>query len=330
MVKYWGCDDSNTLKSKDKITMASTNKISMEFGFYPLSLDLTDTRFSITSYPDRAQRVRNVRNDSAVINGWFYASLIDRRDENGEIVGPPGRIFGLPKTHTISITDVANEEEVKFVIWCLSFFLGLRLTTEECGFIDATPIEKMKLNDFFSDEPSIKAGVNLAIQFVDKHTGDARSLKRIEAIIHALFMAHNPQALCFERFQYLYMALDACYRQVFGPRIKSSSDIPHNQRIEWLCNKFNIVVPPWATNQGGTMGSLSSTTRNDSIHEALFFDEPLGFSVFGGNTQPDDDGIILQMGNIICRLLVAILGKPDAKYVTTPYADRQYTSLDLI
>lgn len=309
--------------------MASTNQISMEFGFYPLGLDLTDTRFSITSHPDREQRVRNVSNDSAVINGWFYASLMERRGENGEIIGPPRRIFGLPRTHTITITDVANEEEVKFVIWCLSFFLGLRLTTEECGFLDATPIERKKLNDFFAGESSIKAGVNLAIQFVDKHTDDARSLKRIEAIIHALFMAQNPQALCFERFQYLYMALDACYRQVFGPRTKESPDITHNKRIEWLCNQFNIVVPPWAKNQGGTMGPLSCTTRNDSIHEALFFDEPLGFSVFGGNVQPNDDGIILQMENIICRVLVALLGKPNAKYVTTPYADRQYASLDL-
>ncbi|MBT00179.1 MAG: hypothetical protein CMI01_16100 [Oceanospirillaceae bacterium] len=78
------------------------------------------------------------------------------------------------------------------------------------------------------------------------------------------------------------------------------------------------------------MGPLSSTTRNDSIHEALFFDEPLGFSVFGGNAQPNNDGIISQMESIICRFLLAILGKPDAKYVTTPYSDRQYASLDLI
>ena len=118
----------------------------MEFGFYPLGLDITDTRFSIKSHPDRDKRVSNVRNDSAAVNGWFYASLMDRRSENGDIISPPGRIFGLPRTHMITITNVANKEEVKFVIWCLSFFLGLRLTTEECGFLDATPIERGKLN----------------------------------------------------------------------------------------------------------------------------------------------------------------------------------------
>lgn len=122
------------------------NEICMEFGFYPLGLDITDTRFSIKSHPDRDKRVSNVRNDSAAVNGWFYASLMDRRSENGDIISPPGRIFGLPRTHMITITNVANKEEVKFVIWCLSFFLGLRLTTEECGFLDATPIERGKLN----------------------------------------------------------------------------------------------------------------------------------------------------------------------------------------
>lgn len=71
-----------------------------------------------------------------------------------------------------------------------------------------------------------------------------------------------------------------------------------------------------------------SIVRNDTIHEALFLDEPLGFSIYGGNQSTINNGkIILQMQNLICRLLVAILGEPNTDYVKTGIESRMYQSL---
>lgn len=73
-----------------------------------------------------------------------------------------------------------------------------------------------------------------------------------------------------------------------------------------------------------------ATVRNDAIHEALFFDEPLGFAIYGGNTQGLDTGtVMLQMQALVCRLLVAILGKPKICYVLSPVDTRQVQVLDL-
>jgi hypothetical protein len=52
-------------------------------------------------------------------------------------------VFGLPKTHTISLGDANTAPGyLEFCMWALSFFLGIRLTTTEAGFLDATAITR--------------------------------------------------------------------------------------------------------------------------------------------------------------------------------------------
>ena len=58
------------------------------------------------------------------------------------------RIFGLPKTHSITHAAPDSVDHVEFHVWGLSFFTGMRLTTTEAGFVDATPIKPGKLVDF--------------------------------------------------------------------------------------------------------------------------------------------------------------------------------------
>ena len=50
-----------------------------------------------------------------------------------------------------------------------------------------------------------------------------------------------PQSLPFERFQYLYMALDACFKLVACKQVKTPS-VPHGRRIEWLCTTLGLPV----------------------------------------------------------------------------------------
>ena len=73
-----------------------------------------------------------------------------------------------------------------------------------------------------------------------------------------------------------------------------------------------------------------SIVRNDTLHEALFFEEPLGFALYGGNDPKERAGHVpLQMEALACRLLVALLGKPDVAYVKSSVDTRQMHHLDL-
>ena len=238
------------------------------------------------------------------------------------------RVFALPKTHALTLHKSESQEELDFIVWCLSFFTGMRLTTTEAGFLDATPIKPGKLVDFLLIRCTLADAVQLALDYLESESGDPRTLKRVEAVIHALFLAQYPQNLPFEQFQYLYMALDACFSLIIAKETKPPR-VPHAQRIQWMCEKFGLLVPEWADS---TMTGTSdlSIVRNDAFHEALFFDQPLGFAIYGGSQSTADRiNVTLQMQALICRLLVAILGKPGTSYVHTPVDTRQRHALEL-
>ena len=99
-----------------------------------------------------------------------------------------------------------------FTFGCCRFFLGMRLTTTEAGFLDATPVKPGKLVDFVLVGRSIEHAVELAERFWVVNRGEPRHTLRFEAAVHALFLGQNPQSLQFERFIYLYTAIDACYK----------------------------------------------------------------------------------------------------------------------
>ena len=51
------------------------------------------------------------------------------------------RVFGLPKTHLIEHAEATNQDHLDFHLWALSFFVGMRLTATDAGFLDATPLK---------------------------------------------------------------------------------------------------------------------------------------------------------------------------------------------
>lgn len=73
-----------------------------------------------------------------------------------------------------------------------------------------------------------------------------------------------------------------------------------------------------------------SIVRNDTMHEALFLDEPLGFAIYINN-QPDGKqiNVILEMQHLLCRLLVCILGKAETDYVKSCINNRLLKCLTL-
>jgi hypothetical protein len=206
----------------------------------------------------------------------------------------------------------------------LSFFLGMRLTTTEAGFLDATPIKPGKLVDFIISQKNLLKAVELADAFWLAHRNEPARAKRFIAAVHALFVAQYPQNLQFERFIYLYTALDACYALAESIRqpVKKPS---HSDRVAWMCNLFGMAVPAWALSLPSGKAEIA-VLRNTTLHEALFMDEPLGFAVHGvGSNQ----NLLLEIECLISRLLVALIGGGATIYVQSPVNTRMMHSLDL-
>lgn len=306
------------------------NWISAEFGYYPQMFNVTAERFSIQTLANFEEDVDLIKNDPNIQKDWIYPGPALKHDViSEEILDLPytARIFSLPKTHVLTLFNSQNKDDLDFVVWCLSFFTGMRLTITEAGFLDATPIKQGKLVDFVLSHCTLEDAINLALDYIDAEQENFRATKRVIAAIHALFLSQFPQNLPFERFQYLYMALDTCFK-IIETKSKPNKRLNHAERIQWMCEKFDIPTPSWSMTNDNK--SDISIVRNDTIHEALFFDEPLGFSIYGGN-QPTTNSVnvLLQMRHLVCRLLVAILGKPDSDYVKTSVESRMRQPLRL-
>ena len=108
----------------------------------------------------------------------------------------------------------------------------------------------------------------------------------------------------------------------------SIEEAHHAARLYWTCKSFGLPTPKWATT-GSSNSTEVSAARNPTLHEALFFEEPLGFAIYGGSKPSQQNNITLEMQALICRLLVALLGKPNCDYVTSPVNTRQIFGLDL-
>ena len=215
-------------------------------------------------------------------------------------------------------------DHLTFLIWALSFFTGMRLTATEAGFVDATPVAPGKLVDFVPGQAGLEKGVALADRFWTTHRTSPQRARLVAAAVHALFLAHNPQALQFERFHFLYSSLDACFA-LASSLYPVPPKLGHARRIGWMCGLFGMDLPSWA-DADSSGGAEAAIIRNAAIHEALFMGEPLGFALHGVGTNKN---LALEMEALICRLLVALLGAPSALYVTSPITTRQMHGLDL-
>lgn len=293
-----------------------------KFGYLPERLDVTAGDLSITTLPNLDETVSFVNRHENIRKDWLYAG--NARTVNflgiGESIEPySGRVFKLPKTHVISHLLSESLPHLKFHVWVLSFFNGMRLTTEAAGFLDSTPTKKGKLVDFIvlGDAASI---IDLAETFWQKNPQNPIQAKRFSAAVHALFLSQNPQNMQFEQFIYLYTALDACFAILWEGESGKRPD--HFKRVKWMCKKTDVVVPDWALIKDKS--TEVSELRNLTIHEGLFVDEPLGFAIEGlGDTR----NLTLEMEALICRILASIIGVTDTNYIGSPVDTMQMHGL---
>ena len=299
-----------------------------EFGFYPQPLQIKAGSVTVSPLPDLERTASDILALNGVEDNWIYAPPQQVRDfMSGKVRERPyaSRVFGLPKTHLIEHAAATSEDHLDFHLWALSFFVGMRLTATEAGFLDATPLKPGKLVDFILRGSSLTRAVELADVFWTTNLAKPRQAQRFTAAVHALFLGQNPQNLQFERFVYLYTAIEACYALTAAlhqpPRC-----LTHADRIDWMCSKLRVVTPAWADPPAFSKAEVVAI-RNDTLHEALFMDAPLGFAVHRGSST--NRNLTLQMCALVCRLLVALIGGGGADYVQSPVNTRQIHGLDL-
>lgn len=299
------------------------HSLKMEFGFFPENLDLAHGPVTISTLPDFSSSKNKVEADSNIRKGWIYPGNVETMRLGVGIRSEPypHRIFGLPKTHAIEHTNPNQDSEqlLKFHIWVLSFFVGMRLTSEKAGFLDTTPIKKGKLVDFV-----VIGKLDRAIEFAEKFwTDNISCLKqtvRLSAAIHSLFLSQNPRALRFEQFQYVYMALDACFAML-RQKHKNGCNPNHAKRLSWMCEKLDVSIPTWAAiDDEQAKKTEVSGLRNDAFHEALFAGEPFGFAIDGTESSQN---LVLEMRNLTCRILAGILGVSDTQFLKSAVNNRQ-------
>lgn len=300
--------------------------VRLSFGYHPWPLNVVAGPVTIAPVSDLDAIVASIESNEGIDGDWIYAPPQRVHHLGGGETQRPysSRIFGLPKTHSITHAFADNEDHLVFHLWALSFFTGMRLTATEAGFVDATPIKPGKLVDFVLLGQGLADAIGLAEAFWKDHRSEPQRPRLVAATVHALFLGQNPLNLQFEQFLLLYTAFDACFalaKSLHSPK----GLIRHAERVAWMCDLFSMPIPAWADPAGPT-GPEVALLRNETVHEALFMGEPLGFALHGVGT---NQNLTLEMEALICRLLVALLGAANADYVRSAITARQRQGLKL-
>lgn len=237
----------------------------VEFGYYPSPLSLSVGDIEIRTLPDLEETVAVVGTEGVEAD-WVYAppQEVSHFGSGGRYIRTmpyASRVFDLPKPHALRHAAADGDDHLAFLLWALSLFTGMRLTTTEAGFVDATPIVPGKLVDFGMSGASLGKAMALADTFWHAHRAEPMRAKRFAAAVHALFLGQNPLLLQFEHFIFLYAALDACF--ALASSLHPPPQRPtHADRIAWMCSLFSMPTPGWADKSGGRAESRCfATTR---------------------------------------------------------------------
>ena len=217
-------------------------------------LDFSVGGITVGTLSDLKTKVADVRENSGVDHDWIYAPFFRRAPM-------PAALSGLPKTDSLSRAGADGPGHFDFLVWALSFFVGMRLNTTEAGFLDAMRIKPRALIDFVLSPREYQPALANADAFWRANKAHPIRVRRWIAAVHALFIAHYPQALQFERFINLYGALDACFTLAKDSHPVPKDRVRHDRRLSWMCSLFNMPMPVWHHASAGYLWCLSFATR---------------------------------------------------------------------
>ena len=318
----------------DELAMAAEKvrykrEMTADFGFYPLRLDTDNGRFQIKTCDDFESIVKAVRSNPFVEGDWIYSPPSESYafgTDSIRVRPYSSRVFGLLNTHTLS-HQTNDPVRLRFLIWCFGFFVGMRMSDREAGFLDATPIKPGASNDIVWLGNSLMIALATADDFFTANATAPKIERVIRAAMHSYLASDVPTLLDYERFIHLYTAIDACYaaQEIIAGQPKTK--VAHAERIAYLCEELGLPVPWWANRNS----RFIATQRNQTLHEGLFFGEPWGFSIFGRahHTDPKQQILLLEMQKLTCRIVIALLGVQDREYLTSSVSDRQRHGLRL-
>ena len=295
----------------------------VDFGFYPVPLDADYRDIQIETRADFESSVNAVKSQPSVEGDWIYSPPREVRafgTNSVKILPYSSRVFDLPKTHTL--THPTNDcVRLRFLIWCFGFFVGMRMSDQENGFLDATPIKPGVSNDIVWFNDILMMALGAADDFFAANATTPKVQLAVRAAVHSYLTSDIPTLLDYERFIHLYTAIEACYMARVLVAGQPKRKPTHAQRIAYLCEEFRLPVPWWADRNS----AFVATQRNATIHEGLFFGEPWGFSIFGGtqHNDPKQQMLLLEMQKLTCRIVIALLGVEDRVYLTSSLSDRQ-------
>ncbi len=199
----------------------------------------------------------------------------------------------------------------------------MRLTTTEAGFVDATPIKMGKLVDFFVGQNDFKE-IFERIYVYNANTNDIQKML-IVSIIHSLFLSQNPIGLPYERFNFIYIALDACSKLLADDQKQPKN---HAERPINICKILGIQIPNFFKIYAAKSMSELSELRNNLIHEGQNSMQPLGFDQ---DTAVKLVEISSLLRKLICRALMFVLiGKNNPsvrQYLDCPLDSRDICGL---
>jgi len=171
--------------------------MSVDFGFYPLRLDTDYRDFRIRTRDDFESSVKAVRSEPFIEGDWIYSPprKIHVFGTNSIKVLPyPSRVFALPKTHTLS-HQTDDPVRLRFLVWCFGFLIGMRMSAEEAGFLDATPIKPGVSNDIVWFGDSLMIALGTADNFFTANATAPKVELTIRAAMHSYLDLGHTHAL---------------------------------------------------------------------------------------------------------------------------------------
>lgn len=285
----------------------------LEFGIYPQRYDHAIGDITMSTLPELDETVARIRGHEWVRDRCFR-------------VPTPHRIFAMPKTHAIEHASAQSNEHVHFLLWCFGFFVGMRMSWMQAGFLDSTPIEERAMTDIVWRGDSLNKAIGGADEFWSKYQSiNPRIPKILAGAIHAYFLAQREGLLEYEKFMFFYVAIDACHAIHRAKAVGRQRRVTHAERIRDLCTAFGTVadstgrtVPLWADDPPGAAPGTPPAIaglRNELFHEGLFFDEPLGFAGFGDPRIPKH--VNRELEALVSRFIVATLELSARDYIAS-------------
>lgn len=281
--------------------------VSTEIGYWPEPAGFSLPGLRVRPLPSIDALIEQVRASPGVHNRWAFAPpqrTIDIPTGRERTLPFPSRVFGLPKTHVMEVDAGRPTELPRFAVWCLGFFVGMRLSETQAGYLDATPIEPGALCDFYCAVANLPRALQPALEFLLTHQANGAA-ETMLAAIHALWLSQTPNLLRFERYHYAYVALDALSFVAVASGVQAKKSKYHHWRLADLAACLNIGLPDWP-------GLV--TERNNAIHQGLFYGQPLGFTADIRQSRNP----VTEIKAFICRAIVKLLGVPAPDYISSP------------